>query len=658
MNRPSPSTPGPAASRGVRLHLVLAPLLVATALAFGFPAHGMADPLVQQGGKVADLEPASAGLFGRGVALSGDGQTAVIGAPRDRETGSASIFVRSGESWARQGTPLTGGEASVGARFGQSTALSADGATALIGAPDNEDGRGAAFVFARSGSSWTQQGAELSGDESTAHGRFGRSVALSADGQTALVGGARSNGGRGYSAWVFVRSGSTWTQQGEALTAGEEGLAVHAGARVALSADGSTALIGASSYEGRQGAVWVFARTGETWAEQAGPLKAAEAGADARFGSSLALSADGSTALIGGADKEGSEGAAWVFTRSGASWAQQGPALTSANPADESLFAFSVALSGAGDLALIGSPRYSGEGSGPTAWVFARSGSSWTRETVGLTGGGETGRARFGDSVALSSDGATALIGGPLDTSGAGAAWFFTGSPALSVPSAPSQQSGTTAAAPSVDTGEAGVGGGARSGVLASQVTGLALPRLGLTANLRPLSGRVLVKLPGSSSFVPLTAAEQVPFGTIIDATHGRVALTTARLHGGTQTMTFFDGEFRISQRRDGLVIATLTGGDFSVCPTASERRQGAITSSSHASRKHVVRKLWAEGHGSYSTKGNYASGAVLGTRWLTEDRCDGTLIHVATDSVRVTNLRTHRHLRLRAGRSYLAKAP
>jgi ferric-dicitrate binding protein FerR (iron transport regulator) len=70
------------------------------------------------------------------------------------------------------------------------------------------------------------------------------------------------------------------------------------------------------------------------------------------------------------------------------------------------------------------------------------------------------------------------------------------------------------------------------------------------------------------------------------------------------------------------------------------------------------VRKLWAEGHGSYSTKGNYATGAVLGTRWLTEDRCDGTLIRVLTDRVAVTDLVTHKHVTVQAGHSYLAKAP
>jgi hypothetical protein len=77
-----------------------------------------------------------------------------------------------------------------------------------------------------------------------------------------------------------------------------------------------------------------------------------------------------------------------------------------------------------------------------------------------------------------------------------------------------------------------------------------------------------------------------------------------------------------------------------------------------HAAGKHVVRKLWSEGHGKYSTKGNYAAGAVLGTRWLTEDLCEGTLIRVVTDRVAVTNFVNHRHLTVRAGHSYFAKAP
>ena len=70
------------------------------------------------------------------------------------------------------------------------------------------------------------------------------------------------------------------------------------------------------------------------------------------------------------------------------------------------------------------------------------------------------------------------------------------------------------------------------------------------------------------------------------------------------------------------------------------------------------MRKLWASGHGTYTTKGNYATGAVLGTVWETIDRCNGTGVHVVRDSVLVTNLVTHKKVRVKAGHTYIAKAP
>jgi hypothetical protein len=204
------------------------------------------------------------------------------------------------------------------------------------------------------------------------------------------------------------------------------------------------------------------------------------------------------------------------------------------------------------------------------------------------------------------------------------------------------------------------IGGGnpnASSGVLSSQVV-VPPPVFGVTGNLMPVAGKVLVKFPGSKKFVLLSGITQVPFGTIVNATNGRVTLTTVGPHGAIQTITFYAGEFEITQGRHGVVLARLVGGDFLTCPTARERGHMARTSSKHSSGKHVVRKLWAEGHGSYSTKGSYASGAVLGTSWLTEDLCDGTVIYVATDSVEVTNLVTHHKFLVKAGHRYFAKAP
>lgn len=136
------------------------------------------------------------------------------------------------------------------------------------------------------------------------------------------------------------------------------------------------------------------------------------------FGFSVALSSDGNTALIGGGAGE-NIGAAWVFTRSGETWTQQGEKLTGGGESGEGSFGFSVALSSDGNTALIGG--YYDHGAPGAAWVFTRSGSTWTQQGSKLNGG-ESGNRWFGVSVALSSDGNTALIGGPLDNGNVGAA--------------------------------------------------------------------------------------------------------------------------------------------------------------------------------------------------------------------------------------------
>ena len=276
-------------------------------------------------------------------------------------------------------------------------------------------------------------------------------------------------------------------------------------------------------------------------------------------------------------------------------------------------------------------------------------------------------------SVALSSDATTALVGGANDNAKVGAVWVFSDrlgpeepaeEPPAEEPPAEEPPLGETPPAqppapPLLNSSDLTVENVVpSSGILSNTAVLLADPRLGLTGNLAPFSGSVLVKLPGSGTFVPLTGLRQVPFGTIIDARHGTVTVTTMSAHGVLQTLNLSGGEFELNQRHNGLVVADLVGGSFKACPTARERGTIASTSSTHVSAKHVVRKLWASGHGNYATKGNYASGAVLGTRWLTEDLCDGTLIRVATDKVLVTNLLTHRRLVVKAGHSYFAKAP
>ncbi len=378
---------------------------------------------IQQGDKLTGGGETGKGDFGWSVAISADGTTALVGAPEDDlNRGAAWIFARSGSEWHQQGSKLTGSGGTALARFGSSVALSADGSTALIGGSGDDGSKGAAWVFTRSGSAWNQQGGKLSGSGAAGNATFGVDVAVSADGSTALIGGAFDGLGKG-AAWVFTRSGSAWNQQGGKLTGNDETGLGRFASSVALSAEGSTALIGGPSDDGSKGAAWVFTRSGSAWNQQGGKLIASEAGTQT-FGADVALSADGSTALIGSYQSL----AAWVFTRSGSVWSQQGGRLRSdeTGPAGMATsFGTSVALSAAGTTALIGGPG-TDDGKG-AAWVFTRSGSTWTQQ--GGKFSGATGKANFGWSVAVSGDGNTALIGGYLDNNEQGAAWVFSSAP-------------------------------------------------------------------------------------------------------------------------------------------------------------------------------------------------------------------------------------
>jgi len=627
------------------------------------------DPLVQQGRKIPGQMPGVHELFGYSVALSGDGGTALIGA---RHGNGAWVFVREGVGWKLQAALITTVEEAevtpaceaepveAECGFGRAVALSSDGNTALIGAAAADEHRGAAWVFTRTGSTWAQQGEKLTAAAESARGHFGTAVALSGDGSTAVIGGSADSSHRG-SAWVFARSGSEWGETVKLVGTGT-GEASYFGRSVAISRDGSTVMVGGPGQNHSAGAVWAYALSEGTWVPRGLPLSGAGESGEGRFGFSVALSDDGSTALVGGRADEGGAGAAWVFARQiGSGYVAQGGKLTGGQEEGPGQLGYSAALSANGSTALVGGPR-DGESVG-AAWVYTRTGSVWSQQGSKRTGADTSGKAWFGASTALAADGLTAVIGGFHDNGGVGAAWVFqdTSGPPVEEeekePPVEEKEKETTTTPPGKPPANTTTVLGSSS-VLGETFVSLPAPTLGVSGNLRPIQGKVRVKLPGSKKWILVTGLRQVPFGTIIDARHGKFSLTTAKPGGGTQTVTLYEGEVKIGQSHNGRVTLLLFGGNFSVCPTARERSHVAHTSARRRSRKHTVRKLWAEGHGSYSTKGNYASGAVLGTRWLTIDRCDGTLIRVLTDKVSVYDIVKKRHHTVKAGHSYLAKAP
>jgi hypothetical protein len=272
-------------------------------------------------------------------------------------------------------------------------------------------------VFTRSGATWSQDGAKLAGSDS-----FGAAVALSADGSTAVIGAPNAAGGVG-SARVFTRSGGLWTQQGTLTGTGESGTGGF-GSSVAVSADGSTALVGCpfDDATSEYGAAFAFTRSGATWSQQGGKLVGNSLSPGAWLGWSVALSGNGTTALVGGNPESSTAGQAFVFARSGSTWSQQAN-LSYSGASGGSYFGWSVSLADDGSTALVGGPSDNGEAG--AAWLFARSGTSWTQSRAKLTGSGAAGAGDLGYDVTLSADGKTALAGGPGDSSGTGAVWAF-----------------------------------------------------------------------------------------------------------------------------------------------------------------------------------------------------------------------------------------
>jgi hypothetical protein len=325
-------------------------------------------------------------LFGYSVALRGN--TALIGAwGTNSGLGATYVLVRRGTTWTRQAT-LTAADGAQGDQFGIDVALSGD--TALIGAGDqNSKGIEAAYVFVRRGTTWTQQ-AELT----AAGDGFGVSVALRGD--TALIGAPRQNDQTG-AAYVFMRRGTTWSRQAE-LTAADGAQGDAFGYSVAL--NGDTALIGAADKNNDRGGVYAFGRRGTTWSQQA-RLIAADGAQSDRFGYSMALSGD--TALIGAAGTN----AAYVFGRRGTTWSQQAK-LTAADGAQGGGFGYSVALSG--DTALIGAAGANHDIG--AAYIFGRRGTTWSQQARLIAAHGAREDV-FGASVALG--GSTAMIGAPVD---------------------------------------------------------------------------------------------------------------------------------------------------------------------------------------------------------------------------------------------------
>jgi hypothetical protein len=303
--------------------------------------------------------------FGWSIAISGDGNTAIVGA---FGANSAYIFTRSGTSWSEQQKIQAASD-----QFGQSVSMSDDGNTAIVGAPNDDTGvtnAGSAYIFTRSGTTWTQQ-QKIQASDKQVDDYFGTSVSISSDGNTAIVGaygedtGATSAGATSAgAAYIFTWSGTTWTQQ-QKIQASDKQAYDFFGFSVSISEDGNTAIVGAYGEDtggGDAGAAYIFTRSGTSWSEQQ-KIQASDKQASDQFGRSVSISDDGNTAIVGayledtGATEEDTgvtdAGSAYIFTRSGTTWTQQRKIQASDKQAYD-YFGWSVAISGDGNTTIVG----------------------------------------------------------------------------------------------------------------------------------------------------------------------------------------------------------------------------------------------------------------------------------------------------------------
>jgi N-acetylglucosamine kinase-like BadF-type ATPase len=298
--------------------------------------------------------------FGFSVSISADGNTALVGANRVSSTGAAFVFTRTNGTWTEQ-QKLLASDAQEWDFFGGSVSISADGNTALVGAYAEDEGAsdaGAAYVFTRTDGTWTQQQKLLASD-AQASDNFGISISISADGNTALVGAYREDqgGSNAGAAYVFTRTDGTWTQQ-QKLLASDAQAGDQFGGSVFISADGNTAIVGATREDeggSSAGAAYIFTRTDGTWTQQQ-KLLASDATAGDYFGASVSISADGNTALVGANEESqggSNAGAAYIFKRTDGTWTEQQKLLASDAQADD-YFGKSVSISADGYTALIG----------------------------------------------------------------------------------------------------------------------------------------------------------------------------------------------------------------------------------------------------------------------------------------------------------------
>jgi hypothetical protein len=374
-------------------------------------SHGFSAVVRPSMSKLLASDGAPGDTFGSSVSISGD--TAVVGvkiyAP---QIGQAYLFQKSGGAWT-QVAKLVPGDGRSGDQFGWDVAVSGDIAiVGAVGDDDNGANSGSAFVFEDLGGVWTQV-AKLTATDGAAGDFFGNSVSISGD--TAVIGASGAGVGAAY---IFKDSGGVWTQVAKLVATDGVGGVGNGSFGYSVAISGDTVIVGATNDNAKgtySGSAYVFQNYDGVWT-QVGKLIAADGSEYDNFGRSVSIS--GSTAIIGSyTDEKGAySGSAYVFQNSGGGWTQV-TKLMLADGATYDEFGDGVSISG--DTAIVTASGRHDQGS---AYVFRNSSGTWNQTAELRAADGEAGD-RFGQSVGISMDGTTALVGAAGDNSGTGSAY-------------------------------------------------------------------------------------------------------------------------------------------------------------------------------------------------------------------------------------------
>ncbi|MDH5753300.1 MAG: FG-GAP repeat protein [Deltaproteobacteria bacterium] len=429
----------------------------------------VADGMLGSIGYFKASNPGSSDWFGHSTALSGDGATLAVGADNEDggspgingdqgdlvgDAGAVYVFTKSDGVWVQQAYVKASNPEALDL-FGVSVALSHDGNTLAVGAwkeGSNSTGingdqlnnsayyAGAVYVYTRSGDTWSQQ-AYIKPSNTMGGANFGVSVALSLNGDILAVGSPNHGSPQSGAAYIFTRSGDTWSEQAFLKSFNPDG-GDRFGAAVALDDDGDTLAVSATWEDSAatgidgdhlnnsladSGAVYVFSFSGTEWSQQA-YIKASNTGSNDWFGMSLTLSGDGNTMVAGSPQEDALRGAAYVFLRQSGTWSEQAYLKTS-NISNNAHFGNSVSLAGDGNLLAVGAWGEGGSdrgvGADPylgymleagAAYLLERHGGLWShREYVKASNTDPVDR--FGFSVSLSDNGDTLAVGSVFESS-------------------------------------------------------------------------------------------------------------------------------------------------------------------------------------------------------------------------------------------------